>query len=84
MHREVLDFKHIEDVSEPMRELIENLWPELLPKLPPKANCLLSRPRFWDKAAPQARERSLARSRTSSIQNDSGLPQGPADPQPAG
>jgi hypothetical protein len=38
MHREVLDFKHIEDVSEPMRELIENLWPELLPKLPPKAN----------------------------------------------
>jgi hypothetical protein len=38
IHREVLDFKHIEDVSEPMRELIEDLWPELASKLPPKAN----------------------------------------------
>ena len=27
IHREVLDFKHIEAVSEPMRELIEDLWP---------------------------------------------------------
>jgi hypothetical protein len=36
IHREVLDFKHIEAISEPMRELIEDLWPELLPKLPPK------------------------------------------------
>ena len=34
MHREVLDFKHIEAISEPMRELIEDLWPELANKLP--------------------------------------------------
>ena len=26
IHREVLDFKHIEAISEPMRELIEDLW----------------------------------------------------------
>ena len=38
IHREVLDFKHIEAVSEPMRELIEDLWPELANKLPPRAN----------------------------------------------
>jgi hypothetical protein len=29
IHKEVLDFKHIEAISEPMRELIEDLWPEL-------------------------------------------------------
>jgi hypothetical protein len=33
IHKEVLDFKHIEAVSEPMRELIEDLWPELVNKL---------------------------------------------------
>jgi hypothetical protein len=32
------DFKHIEAISEPMRKLIEDLWPELVNKLPPKAN----------------------------------------------
>ena len=37
IHKEVLDFKHIEAISEPMRELIEDLWPELVNKLPPKA-----------------------------------------------
>ena len=31
-------FKHIEAISEPMRELIEDLWPELANKLPPKTN----------------------------------------------
>jgi hypothetical protein len=36
IHNEVLDFKNIEAVSEPMRELIEDLWPELVSKLPPK------------------------------------------------
>jgi hypothetical protein len=36
IHREVLDFKHIEAISDPMRELIEALWPELVHKLPPK------------------------------------------------
>jgi hypothetical protein len=35
-HKEVLDFERIEAISEPMRELIEDLWPELLSKLPPK------------------------------------------------
>jgi hypothetical protein len=34
----LLDFKHIEAISEPMRELIEDLWPELADNLPPKAN----------------------------------------------
>src|SRR4030081_2421214 len=29
IHKEVLDFKHIEAISEPMRELIGDLWPEL-------------------------------------------------------
>jgi len=38
IHKEVLDFKHIEAISEPMRELIEDLWPELADNLPPKAN----------------------------------------------
>jgi hypothetical protein len=33
---EVLKFEPIEAVSDPMRELIEDLWPELLDKLPPK------------------------------------------------
>ena len=36
IHKEVLDFKRIEAISEPMRELIEDLWPELVTKLPPK------------------------------------------------
>jgi hypothetical protein len=31
IHKEVLD---IEAISEPMRELIEDLWPELVSKLP--------------------------------------------------
>ena len=28
IHKEVLDFQHIEAIIEPMRELIEDLWPE--------------------------------------------------------
>ena len=36
IHREVLDFERIEAISNPMRELIEDLWPELVTKLPPK------------------------------------------------
>jgi hypothetical protein len=36
IYKEVLEFKHIEAISDPMRELIENLWPELVHKLPPK------------------------------------------------
>jgi hypothetical protein len=37
IHKEVSEFKSIEAVSNPMRELIEKLWPELAGKLPPKS-----------------------------------------------
>jgi hypothetical protein len=33
IHKEVLKFERIEAVSDPMRELIEDLWPELVHKL---------------------------------------------------
>jgi hypothetical protein len=36
IHKEVLEFECIEAISEPMRDLIEELWPELTHKLPPK------------------------------------------------
>jgi hypothetical protein len=36
INREVLDFERIEAISDPMRELIEDLSPELVTKLPPK------------------------------------------------
>ena len=36
MHKEILGFERIESISDPMRELIEDLWPELVHKLPPK------------------------------------------------
>ena len=36
IHKEVLEFERIEAISDPMRELIEDLWPELVHKLPPK------------------------------------------------
>jgi hypothetical protein len=36
IHREILSFERIEAISDPMRELIEDLWPELVDKLPPK------------------------------------------------
>jgi hypothetical protein len=36
IHDKVLEFEMIEEVSEPMRQLIEELWAELVPKLPPK------------------------------------------------
>ena len=35
IHKGVLDFKRIESIS-PMREFIEDLWPELVHKLSPK------------------------------------------------
>jgi hypothetical protein len=34
VHKEVLGFERIEVVSDEMRALIEELWPELVPKLP--------------------------------------------------
>jgi hypothetical protein len=36
IHREIIEFDRIEAVSDPMRELIEDLWPELVHKLRPK------------------------------------------------
>jgi hypothetical protein len=36
IHKEILEFERIEAISEPMRELVEKLWPELVYKLPPK------------------------------------------------
>jgi hypothetical protein len=37
IHKEVLKFDSIEVVTDSMRALIEDLWPELVHKLPPKA-----------------------------------------------
>ena len=36
IHQEILEFEMIETVSDPMRQLIEDLWPELVHKLPHK------------------------------------------------
>jgi hypothetical protein len=36
IHQELLEFETIESISDPMRALIEDLWPELVHKLPPK------------------------------------------------
>jgi hypothetical protein len=36
IHKDLLQFERIEAISDPMRELIEELWPELVHKLPPK------------------------------------------------
>ena len=36
IHKGVLDFQRIESISDPMCEFIEDLWPELVHKLPPK------------------------------------------------
>jgi hypothetical protein len=36
IQKEVLKFERIEAISDPMRELIEDPWPELVHKLPPK------------------------------------------------
>jgi hypothetical protein len=30
IHKEVLEFEQIDAISDPMRELIEDLWPELV------------------------------------------------------
>jgi hypothetical protein len=36
IHKRLLEFERIESVSDEMRELIEEVWPELTHKLPPK------------------------------------------------
>jgi hypothetical protein len=40
IHKEVLEFDRMEAISDPMRELIEDLWPELVHKLPPETGSL--------------------------------------------
>jgi hypothetical protein len=36
LHKELLEFEHIDHISDEMRAVIEDLWPELVYKLPPK------------------------------------------------
>jgi hypothetical protein len=36
MHKELLEFDDIEHITDEMRAVIEDLWPELVHKLPPK------------------------------------------------
>jgi hypothetical protein len=36
LHKELLEFEHIDHVSEEMRAVIQDEWPELVHKLPPK------------------------------------------------
>jgi hypothetical protein len=36
IHKDLLQFERIEAISDPMRELVEDLWPELVHKLPPR------------------------------------------------
>jgi hypothetical protein len=38
LHEELLKFDRIEAVTDDMRELIEQVWPELARKLPPKTS----------------------------------------------
>ena len=35
-NQELLEFEIVDSVSDPMRELIDDLWPALAHKLPPK------------------------------------------------
>jgi hypothetical protein len=36
LHKELLEFEHIDFISDEMRAVIEDEWPELAHKLPPK------------------------------------------------
>jgi hypothetical protein len=36
LHKELLEFERIDAVSDEMRAVIQDLWPELAHKLPPK------------------------------------------------
>jgi hypothetical protein len=36
LHKELLEFEHIDFISDEMRAVIEDEWPELVHKLPPK------------------------------------------------
>jgi hypothetical protein len=62
IHKDLLQFERIEAISDPMRELIEELWPELVHKLPPKT------PQAWPwstfRAGNTSVDASLARQKT--------------------
>jgi hypothetical protein len=36
LHKELLEYEHIDFISDEMRAVVEELWPELAHKLPPK------------------------------------------------
>ena len=36
LHKELLEYERIDFISDEMRAVIEDLWPELVHKLPPK------------------------------------------------
>ena len=38
LHQFLLETKHLSEVSDDMRELVEEEWPELVHKLPPKVS----------------------------------------------
>ena len=37
LHKYMLDIEHIDQISDEMRAVVEDLWPELAHKLPPKS-----------------------------------------------
>ncbi len=37
LHKQLLDFEHIDFISDEMRAVVEEEWPEFVHKLPPKA-----------------------------------------------
>jgi hypothetical protein len=38
LHKYMLDIEHIDHISDEMRAVVEDLWPELTHKLPPKSS----------------------------------------------
>ena len=68
IHKEVLDFKRIEANSQPMRELIEDLWPELANtaegQLTDGSQTSSHRSRFWDRPGPRGLQTDLLTART--------------------
>jgi hypothetical protein len=39
LHKYMLEIEHIDHISDEMRAVVEELWPELAHKLPPKSHC---------------------------------------------
>jgi hypothetical protein len=54
LHKELREFERIDAVSDEMRAVIEELWPELVPRLPRRT----STERVWPLRAVAARERA--------------------------